>query len=297
MPLPRYLFSPAFQHQHLGRSFAAIVGIMVFIASFAMAAESTLLTASYVWGRTTETQLTVEIPAMGDETSVPQSDRVKQALSILNAIPEVERASPLDDKEVERLLSPWFNKPELLKTLPLPVLIDVSLKQGATLDAEKIEESLKPALNDVRINAHGTWTQDVWRLVHGLTLLGGLTIVLTAIALFIAVNLICRAVIATENETISLLHLMGAENRDVARHFQRQATSIAAKAAASGFALALAIILVLLLSTRHIANFSLLGWLDWMTVGFFSISVPICATLIAAFAARLSVLRLIRSFP
>jgi cell division transport system permease protein len=297
MSLPRHLFTPAFRYQHLGRSFAAIVGIMVFIATFATAAEAVLLTAGYLWGRTAETLLTVEIPAVGDEASTSQADRIRQALSLLRAMPEVEAVTPLSNDEVERLLSPWFNKPELLRSLPVPALIDVERKSGSVLSADKIQSILKNSISDVRVNDHGVWMQDVWRLVRGLTLLGGMTIALTAITLVIAVSLICRAVIAAERETISLLHLMGAENIDIARHFQVQASHIASRAAIAGFLIALVVTSVLFFSTQHIANLSTLGWGHWAGVVMVSLLVPFCATVIATITARLSVMRLIETFP
>jgi cell division transport system permease protein len=297
MSLPRHLFTPAFRVQHLGRSFAAIVGIMVFIASFATAAETVLLTASYLWGQTMETRLTVEIPAVGDEASMPQAERVRQAVSVLRALPDVGMVSPLSDSEVERLLGPWFNKPELLRALPLPTLIDVDRKPGAELSAQKIQAALKNVVSDAKVNDHGAWTRDVWRLVRGLTLLGGLTIALTALTLVIAVSLICRAVIAAEHETISLLHLIGAENKDIARHFQSQASRIAARAAAIGFLFALFLTLGLFFSTRDIMNLSSLEWIHWVSVGIVSLLVPFCATAIATVTARISVMRLIETFP
>jgi cell division transport system permease protein len=297
MSLPRHLFTPAFRYQHLGRSLAAIVGIMVFIASFAVAAEAVLLTAGYLWGRNMETRLTVEIPAVGDEASMTQAERVKQAVSVLSAMPNVGLVIPLSDDEVARLLSPWFREPELLKTLPLPTLIDVERKADGSVTAEQIDHALKSVVSDARVNDHGDWTKDVWRLVRGLTILGGLTIALAAMALVIAVNLICRTVIATEHETISLLHLMGAENTDIARHFQMQVARIVLKASAIGFGGAVGIISVLLLCTRNIADLSTLEWQHWVGVGIATLLVPFGATAIATFAGRLSVMRLIKMFP
>ncbi len=297
MSLPRHLFTPSFRHQHLGRSLGAIVGIMVFIASFAVAAEAVLLTASYLWGRNLETRMTVEIPAVGDEATLPQLERIRQALATLHAIPEVAQATALSDDDVSRLLEPWFAQPELLKALPLPTLIDIERKPGTELSAKQVSLALRSAVSDARVNDHGTWTKDVWRLVRGLMILGGMTIALTAIALVVAVNLICRTVIATERDTISLLHLLGAHNTDIARHFQFQAMVIVIRSAAVGFGIALAIISGLLLCTRNIADLSTLQWGHWFGVGFAAVLVPLCATVIATVAARLSVMRLIRTFP
>ena len=297
MTLPRHLFTPAFRHQHLGGSFAAIVGIMVFIATFATAAEAVLLTASYVWEQTAENRLTVEIPAVGDEASMPQAERIKQATSLLRALPGISSVETLSASEVERLLSPWFNRPELLRALPLPTLIDVERSSEPDLTAAKIQTALRNVVSDARVNDHGTWLQDAWRLVRGLTLLGGLTILLTALTLIISVSLICRAVIAAERETISLLHLMGTENIDIARHFEAQASHIASRASIIGFLIAFVVTSALFFSTRHMADLSTLGWHHWLGVGIITLLVPFGATALATKAAKISVMRLIETFP
>ncbi len=297
MSLPRHLFTPAFRHQNLGRFFGAIVGIMVFISSFAMAAEAVMLTAGYNWGRAMETRLTVELPAVGDEASMSQADRVKEAVSVLRALPGVGSVTPLSDDDVGRLLEPWFNAPDLLKAMPLPALIDVERKSGVALDAAGLRDALKDVVKGARVSDHGEWTQDVRRLLRGLTLLGGMTIALTVFALVMTVNLICRTVIATEHETISLLHLMGAKDIDIARHFQTQAQRIVAPASGLGFFAAMAVVGALVYSTRHIADLSVLEWGHWAGVCMASLLVPICATALAAFVARLSVMRSIKDFP
>jgi cell division transport system permease protein len=297
MSLPRHLFTPAFRHQHLGRSFAAIVCIMVFIATFATSAEAVLLSLGYTWGQTMESRITVEIPSVGEESAIPQVERVKQATAILRATPGVGFVMPLSDEEVARLLQPWFSQPELLKALPLPTLIDVERKEGAAVTAGQIQDSVRSAVSDARVDDHGAWTQDVWRLVDGLSILGGVTIALTGITLIIAVGLICRAVMAAEQETISLLHNLGADDNDIARHFQAQARRISWRAAAGGFGAAVLATALLVFVTRHVADLSILTARHWIVLVAAALFVPLGATYIATATARVSVLRLIRTFP
>jgi cell division transport system permease protein len=297
MSLPRHLFTPAFRSQHLGRSFAAIVCIMVFIATFATAAEAALLTMGFIWGQTAETRITVEIPAVGDEASMTQAERVTQAAQMLRGMPGVELVMPLADEDVARLLQPWFSEPELLKALPLPTLIDVERKPGSGLTAGQIQDALKNVVSDAHVDDHGAWTQDVWRLISGLSLLGCVTIALTGITLVIAVSLICRAVMAAEHETISLLHLLGTEDKDIAFHFQLQSERIALRASTVGFVAALTVTAGLLFLTRNIADFSTLHMQHWAGLAAAAFLVPVCAIGIASTTARISVMRLIKSFP
>ncbi|MDE2029899.1 MAG: hypothetical protein KGI97_04965 [Alphaproteobacteria bacterium] len=297
MPLPRHLFAPAFRARHLGRSFAFIVGIMVFIATFATAAESALLSLGYNWGQTMESRITVEIPAAGDESTMPQAQRVEQATTLLHAMPGIGTVKPLSDSDVKRLLKPWFDDPSLFKALPLPTLLDVSRQPGATVTAAQIRDNLKNAVPDARVDDHGAWTRDAWRLMHGLTLLGGVTIALAGVTLLITVGMTCGTVAASEHETISLLHVLGADDHDIARHFQAQTERLAVRAAAVAFALALAITGGLMYATRHIADYSALSLLHWVSLAAVLCLIPLCAVGLSTAATRFSVLRLLKSFP
>lgn len=294
MSLPRQLFTPAFRTHHLGRSFATIVGIMVFIATFATVVEAGLYALGARWGESMESRITVEIPAVGDESSMPQAERVRQAIAVLRAESDVGMVMPLSDDEVEQLLRPWFNQPSLLRALPLPTLIDVERKPGTSLSVERLQEEVRKVVSDAQVSDHGAWTQDVWRLVRGLGLVGGLMIFLSAAALTVAVSLLCRAVMASEHETIALLHMLGAADADIAAHFKAQAESLSWRAAAIGCAVAVVIAAALMLATRHIANYASLTPAQWAALATAAATVPIAAIFLTSLTTRRSVLALLR---
>lgn len=111
MPLPRHVFAPAFRHRRLGWFFALLVGIMVYLASFATAGEAALSAATFTWDKNMESRLTVEIPPVGDEASVSQPDRIQKVLAALKTLPGVESADVVPDEETTRLLKPWISSP------------------------------------------------------------------------------------------------------------------------------------------------------------------------------------------
>ncbi|MER2519848.1 MAG: hypothetical protein ABTQ34_04065 [Bdellovibrionales bacterium] len=297
MSLPRKFFDPSFRHRHLGGFFSALVGIMVFLATFATAAEATLSAVTLTWDRGMREMLTVEIPAVEDESSMPQEERVRQTLAILRAIPDIAKATPLPEKEAMKLLSPWIRSQELLKTLPIPALIDVERRPGSGLLAEDIRRKIQAAASDARVDDHAEWIKDLTRFVDGLTIFGGVMIVLTGLTLAIAVSLLCRAVMVTERETVTLLHSMGAEDSDIARHFEHQARRLAIPASLAGFMLAIPCAGLCLYFLRHFADASLLPALHWVGLAFAVILVPVGAMVIAAISARVSAQGFLRAMP
>jgi len=297
MAIPTKLFAPCFRHQKLGLFLIIMVGIMVYVATFAMSAEATLSAITFTWDRGMHSRLTVEIPATDDESSTPQTDRVQQVVSVLHAMPQIATVRPLPDDEVTRLLKPWISQPELLKVLPVPTLIDIERKPDSLLTAEDVRQQLKSIVSDVRVDDHTSWLSDLNNLVDGLTLIAAFVILLTGITLIIAVSLICHAIIATEQETMSLLHVLGATDDDIAHHFLIHTRRLSWPASLVGFLLAMASTALLLYFLRHFADPSMLEWSHWMVLGAMTFLVPIIAVIIASLAAKTSVLKLLHTMP
>jgi len=290
------LFAPSFRQQKLSWLFIAIVAIMVYIATFAMAAEAALSSLSLSRNQELANHLTAEIPATGDESATSQADRIKQAVAVLRATPGVADAHALPEAETERLLTPWISEPDLLKKLPLPALIDVERARGSNVTAAALEDKARTVVSDVRVDDHAAWLSDLAQLVRGLAALAGLTVALTGLALVLAIGLVCRAVMATERDTIELLHIMGAPDTNIARHFQSHAWRLAWPAALLGFSLALLSLALLLFFLRHVVDMSALQFARWIALGLLVIFVPCAAALAASWSARFSVIRLLKTF-
>lgn len=296
MSLPNQLFTPSFRHQKLHWFFAFIVGIMVYVATFATAAEASLSAITFTWNQGMENHLTIEIPAVDDESSSNQNDRIKQVTAILRAIPGIDQVKRLPEDESLKLLKPWIGE-EALKSLPLPTLLDVTRDETSTLTASDIEERLRNTISDVTVDDHAVWLQDLAHLIRGLAIMGGLMILLTAVTLVIAVSLMCRAIMATERETIVLLHIMGAEDADIAKHFEQQARRLSWPSSFIGFGLAIVSAALLLFFLRHFADPTALAPLQWVGLGAMVLLVPFVAVGIASMSARIAALKLLYAEP
>jgi cell division transport system permease protein len=111
------------------------------------------------------------------------------------------------------------------------------------------------------------------------------------------VSFFCRAVMSSESSTVTLLHVMGADDDDIARHFEILARRMATVPALSGF---LAAACVTILLAFALQRFSILGPLDItgsFLLGIGVVLVPCLAILIAAATARYSVMAHLRSMP
>ncbi len=297
MPLPSNFFAPSFRQHRLGWMFSALVGIMVYLATFSAVAEVSLSAATLTWDARAASRLTIEIPPVGDETATPQADRVRQTLGILRAMAGIKNIAQISDEDTVRLLKPWITQPELLKSLPLPVLIDVERAPGSILTADDIRQQIKGPVPDVRIDDHAAWLADLSHFVYGLVAAAALMIVLTALMLALAVNLLCNTIMAAEGDAISLLHIMGATDDDIARHFAYHAGQISWPPTLAGFVLALLSAGGLLFFLRHFADLLAVTPTVWVELGLAVALVPIVTVAIAFFTARVSALNTLYAMP
>ena len=297
MSLPRAFFVPSFRSRRLGLYFAALVGIMVYLATFIMVAEAALSAVSLSWDSGMSDRLTVELPPVGEEAGTSQAERVRQVSAILRAVPEIETVRRVPDEDIVRLLKPWFDRPEALASLPVPALLDVTRKAGSALTADDLRQKIKSVASTARVDDHAAWIADLAWFARGLAVMGGTMIAMTGLALIIAVSLLCRVVMAAERETIALLHIMGAEDNDIARHFEFHARRLSIPAAGAGFALAFLCAGAMLWALRRFADDvsvhagSMAGLLIATTL------VPIAAVAIAAWSARRSALAFLYTMP
>ena len=182
-------------------------------------------------------------------------------------MPEVANVQVLSDAQTHELLKPWINQAELLKSLPVPTLIDIDRKAGVSLSAQDLRDRLKPVANTIQVDDHAVWLADLVRVVRGLMIIAGIVIALTLVAVVFAVSLLCRVVVATEHETIALLHVMGAEDDDVARHFQYHAGRLSLPAALCGYAFGIVSAGALVFFLHNFADTSFLAWQHWTILG------------------------------
>jgi cell division transport system permease protein len=297
MGLPSDLFVTAFRAHRLGLIFTVIMAIMVYFATLATAAQTSLMGATTGWSQNLQGRMTVELPPPANDTEKGKAERLLKAMTALRSLPEIADATPVSEADTSRLLKPWIDDPAILRALPLPTLIDVQTAQGQKLEAETLRQKLAPIVSDVRIESHADGMERILNLIRCLSVLAGLMAALTGVALIIAICLICRTALAVQHETVELLHLMGATNGAIAQQFQNHARRLALPAAAVGFGLAVLTIFLLASYFGSLLDRPLALSANWLTLGIVTVLTPMAAIAIAVISARLFVTGLLRRLP
>ena len=262
-----------------------VIAIMMFVMVVIAAAGLTLANAAGLVSRGVESRYSVQIA--DGATKVPLARRV------LAGAPEVAAVRPVPESDMRRTLERWLGPVGAEADLPLPALIDVDLKPGASPQA--VEARIEQAVPGARFVAHKAMLGPMLKALRSLTWLAAALVLLIALATAAAVVLAARGALDTNRPTIEVMHGVGATDAQVARLFQRR---IALDSLTGGLAGAAAAGLVLLLVAGGRAV-----WVDdfaggpLLTTGdiLFLGSLPLLGTALATVVARAAVLRALRS--
>ncbi|GGE51510.1 cell division protein FtsX [Actibacterium pelagium] len=268
-----------------GRLTLAAAAAMSFLAVFALVLTMAAHRQAALWGQTLAGTATVRI------ASPHEPEQVQAALVILETTTGVNAARILSEDEHAALLAPWLGPDLPLQDLPLPSLIEVELSPDG-IDTLGLNLRLQAEVPSATFDDHSRWRAPLIDAAKRMRNLGWAALGLTFATLAVMVALSTQSALASNKQEIDVLHLVGAEDRFIARAFVWRFTGRAVAGALLGTGLG--IIATLLLPNDPAAGSFLtalppngLGWLVPFLV------VPLVAA-VAYLATRVTVMRLLK---
>lgn len=262
-----------------------VIAIMMFVMVVIAAAGLALANAAGMVAQGVENRFSVQI--------ADGAAKAPLAVRALQGSPDVVAVRPVPESEMRATLERWLGPAGAQADLPLPALIDVDLKPGASQQA--IAARVEKAVPGARFVAHSAMLAPMLRAIRSMTWLAFALVFLVALATAAAVVLAARGALDTNRPTIEVMHGIGATDAQVARLFQRK---IALDSLAGGLAGAAAAGVVLLLVAggravwmEDFAGGPLLTLADLLLLA----ALPLIGTLVATLVARQAVLRALRS--
>lgn len=282
-------------HDALSRFLPWLIAFMVYLAVMAMAGVLLLDTLSARWDQGISDTLTVQIPPSGEGGD--DSRRMEGALELLRGMPEVKRAEAIAHERIVKLLEPWLGKTGVTEDLPLPGLVDVELKSGASVDLDVLSRRLQAVAVGATVDDHGVWLNRLVRLIRSVEILALLVLLLIAAATVGTVIFTTRTGLAIHQEAIEVLHLIGAHDSYIARQFASRALNLGVKGGLLGLALAVPTLLGIGALAARMESGLLpeltLTWTDWAALA----ALPLAVAVIAMATARYTVTRTLTRMP
>lgn len=272
-----------------------IVAVMVYLATLALAGSMSVGSTVDQWRDAVRGSMTVQLPGRpGGQTSPEAVANIKAVTDALLATPGVASAAPLPVSDIQALLEPWLGDADLPADLPVPVLIDVTLDDGVSLDPKGLAQRLDVIVSGVQVSDSGASLERLVRLARSVQWVAGIIVALVGVAATAIIIFATRAGMSAHRKTIELLHLIGAHDSYIARQFQFRLLVLSLIGGVLGLVFGTVTLIVLtLLSSQVQASF--LPRLS-LTASHWAIlaMLPILGTAVATVTARLTVSRSLR---
>ena len=241
-----------------GAALGAVAAVMSYLASAALGVSLAISAATQDWMDKSASQATVQVV---ETERLRAEEQVPAVLAELKRWPQIASARVLSDEELNALLAPWLGADNLGATLPIPVLIEIVPLPQQSLPAEELRVRLKAAAPGARLNLHQRWRDRArsaaqqlnWGIAFMLALIG----IVTAIVVLFAT----RAGLSANQEILQILHLIGAQDDFVARHFEWRFLRLTALASLLGYGAACASLYAFLPGQSPAPPYALFAWL------------------------------------
>lgn len=216
--------------------------------------------------------------------------RGQQAVRILTSLDGVQAVRLVPEAELVALLEPWLGAGAASGDVPIPALIDVELKRSADAgEIAQIEAALAGQIPGARVDTQSDWLRPVYGALAALQWLALGLIALVALATAAAVWLAARNAFAGARDTVEIIHLLGATDRQISAVFLRTVLHEAAFGAFMGAVIGASA--VWLLGQQFAALDSGMtsgGGLtitDWLMIA----AVPLAGVVLALLTARITI--------
>ncbi len=266
-----------------------VVAVLCFLSVVAAIGAMGAHRAAAGWGRALSGTATVLVRPRGDQSSDAAAADAAEALA---GAPGVQLARALPGAEAAALLAPWIGADALPEGLPMPRLVAVDLDPARPATAQALQAALAAARVDATVDDHGRWVADVEHAAELARWAAVGVAVLVAMAAAAVTVSATRAGLAARHDVVEVLHLSGARPGRIAGLFQNRFAVMGALAGLFGGAAAAMIALAARLvgGPAGLTPILPLAWSDALL----AVPVPVIAGLVAALAARLAALKLLR---
>ena len=217
------------------RLLVALIAAMALFATCALAGHEAVSQLAQRWQQGANAAVTVQIPN-------PTPARMEAALEALRALPVVGEAQAVDTARMAELLRPWLGD---VAGLPLPGVIELRLAD-LTADPVLIGDKVAEAVPGAVTEAHGVFVARLAAVARALSAAALAALVVVAVVGASVVVLAVRAGIAARRNSVMVLHMLGAPDRDIAGRFARRSAWLALLGGILGVALAVTLLGALL---------------------------------------------------
>jgi cell division transport system permease protein len=201
-----------------GATLHIIVAVMSFLACLALGMVITLDRLANDWTDGLSGSVTVQLLP---SSQISPEDQMKEAVRIVRQWPGIFSARPLSRGEAGALLEPWLGEGNVLDSLPVPQLIEVTLTPGVPVELDGLGKNLADGVPGAVLDDHHRWNAQLAGFAASTEAVGWSVLLLIALATLAIVIFATQAGLQTHREIVEVVHMIGARDVFIASEFQR----------------------------------------------------------------------------
>jgi cell division transport system permease protein len=264
-----------------------VIGILIALVVIAAAGGLALRNLSNAASSSLSSALSVQVIEPNPDL---RADRTAAAVKVLTGLPGVTAVHEVPEAELVSMLEPWLGEGASSGDVPIPALIDVELAASAgPAEVARVAAALKAAVPGARVDAQGDFLRPVNDALAALQWLALGLVALVALATAAAVWLAARNAFAGARDTVEIMHLLGASQRQITAVFLRDVLREALLGAVLGAGLGVAAVWLLGQQFAALGSGMVSGGglmlADWLVIG----AVPLAGVLLAGLTARITI--------
>ncbi len=224
------------------RYLPVVIATMVFLASLALIGLFSISSAISNWSAAVSGNLTVEITY---KENVDLNARMEKASKVIQSFPGIESVRTISLDETAELLAPYLGRADVIKQLPLPRLIEVTIAENSPVDLLAAAKKLASEVPGAILNTHRPWLDKMILLARSVQTLAATVMLLVGIVTVIIIVFAARTGMVMHHDIIEVLHLIGAKDSYIAKQFQNYFARLSLFGALPGLIIAIIVMQVL----------------------------------------------------
>ena len=218
-----------------GRSLTLVITIMAFLASLTAGGVYLVFSAASVWTNNISSEITVQVQSRGNDTGDAKIQEIVKFLYDQNGVKQV---LPYTREQSLKLVEPWIGKSEVLRSFAIPRLIAIEIDRDNPPEIPTLKKVLEAKYPGAHLDDHGLWRGEIHRLTRFLELAGIGMLALMAAATGAVIIAAATSALASNREIVSVLNLVGAEEKFIANQFEMHFLWVGIKAGVAGAGMA-----------------------------------------------------------
>lgn len=219
-----------------GPALTAVTMVMTFLACLALGCSVLADRAADRWLQRATSALSVQIV---ETVQLSAEEQLPAVMRELREAPGIAEIRVLQRPDLVALLEPWLGAGNISEDMPLPQLIEITPQEGAVISTEALSAQIQAVAPGARLDTHGQWRETLESSAAALRLFAALVLAMVTLATGTVILFATRAGLLANQEIITVLHQIGAQDSYVSRRFERHFVRVVSLAAGTGLLAAL----------------------------------------------------------